>query len=457
MAFFYIIKYIGQNQEYHASYYAGMSSSNSSEFMTKTGYCTTGSVVLELISQEGIESFTIEKIRLFDSSEDAYDYETRFLNKVDARNNIKFMNFHNNEFNGWGSPEFYEKIRKLNRLRYGVDYPMQREDVKKKSRETNIKNLGVEYPMQSEEVKNKSKSTCMSKYGFEYSSQSEEIRSKVRETNIKNLGVEYPMQSEEVVATRRLNNLEKYGYENPSQRPEHKEYISNLMKVRSRRPEYFMIVNLLKELRIKTPKNLHLKSDKYLKECMDNFEDFSRECIDTVGVYPFPPTKEETLNKTRRTNLERYGHESWAQTTEGRAQMSDVAKRSHTGASAKRRKETNLERYGSEYNINSDIVRDKMKKTTLERYGVEKFMQSPKFIKKREENNIKKYGVAHHQQTKEWKEKMLEIKMSKSSRDNVKLLKELYKSAGIRIPAGLHMKSDDFIESKIKEFKIVTF
>jgi hypothetical protein len=54
------------------------------------GYSTSSNTIQNL----GIENFTVRKIV---TRHDAYDYETRFLQRVDARNNDRFYNKHNNE------------------------------------------------------------------------------------------------------------------------------------------------------------------------------------------------------------------------------------------------------------------------------------------------------------------------------------------------------------------------
>lgn len=90
--FFYIIKDI-ITEKYYAGY---NSTSDYTLFMTSEGYTTSSNYVNMLLSQHGFERFKIMKIKLFDSKEKAYSYETRFLRKVDAANNKKFINMHNN-------------------------------------------------------------------------------------------------------------------------------------------------------------------------------------------------------------------------------------------------------------------------------------------------------------------------------------------------------------------------
>jgi hypothetical protein len=91
--YFYIIRHIPTQK-----YYAGCkinSSANSSDFMTESGYKTTSKIIKELIKKDGLESFEILKIKHFDSSDKTLLYETRFLIKVNAAENPKFLNLHN--------------------------------------------------------------------------------------------------------------------------------------------------------------------------------------------------------------------------------------------------------------------------------------------------------------------------------------------------------------------------
>jgi hypothetical protein len=79
-------------------YYAGCkinAKANSSDLMTSTGYKTTSKIVKRLIKTDGLESFKILKIKHFTTADLAIQYETRFLCKVKAADNCKFLNMHN--------------------------------------------------------------------------------------------------------------------------------------------------------------------------------------------------------------------------------------------------------------------------------------------------------------------------------------------------------------------------
>ena len=91
--YFYIIQHIPSQK-----YYAGCKinfSADPCNLMTPKGYKTTSKIVKKLIEKDGLDSFLILKIKLFKNSSDALCYESRFLKKVNAAENAKFINLHN--------------------------------------------------------------------------------------------------------------------------------------------------------------------------------------------------------------------------------------------------------------------------------------------------------------------------------------------------------------------------
>lgn len=97
--FFYIIK-DKRNGMLYAGSKCGKSSdlpkriTNPNTFMTTEGYQTSSSTIHKIIQEFGIDCFEVVKLKIM---ENAFEYETRFLKKVDARNNNRFYNTHNNE------------------------------------------------------------------------------------------------------------------------------------------------------------------------------------------------------------------------------------------------------------------------------------------------------------------------------------------------------------------------
>jgi hypothetical protein len=116
--YFYIIRHKPTGK-----LYAGSRTKNSKwgvanprELLVDGGYMTSSKSVKCLIEEDN-SSFEIDRIKVFKTGEEAYQYETRFLHKVDAEHNGSFLNLSNNNgiFSTLGkpmSPETKEKISK---------------------------------------------------------------------------------------------------------------------------------------------------------------------------------------------------------------------------------------------------------------------------------------------------------------------------------------------------------
>lgn len=240
--YFYIIQHINSGK-----YYAGVrygKNANPDQLLKSNGYNTSSAVVKEIILDEGLESFIIRKIKIFETGEQALEYESRFLRKVNASFNNNFLNKSNNSIStlniDWEKckqtfldrygvshpsqvPEFQEKIKQTCQENYGVENPSQSPEIQEKKKQNFLEKYGVEYPMQSKEVQEKSRRSCLEKYGVEYNSQVQEFKEKRKQTCLDHYGVEYLSQSEEIQERKRRSCLEKYGVESPSQVPEVKE------------------------------------------------------------------------------------------------------------------------------------------------------------------------------------------------------------------------------------------
>jgi hypothetical protein len=60
------------------------------------GYYTSSRIVNDIISEHSLNAFRIIRIKTFETPDAAYAYETKFLKKVNASQNDKFVNKHNN-------------------------------------------------------------------------------------------------------------------------------------------------------------------------------------------------------------------------------------------------------------------------------------------------------------------------------------------------------------------------
>lgn len=240
--YFYIIQHINSGVYYAGAKYA--KNANPDNLLRPDGYQTSSKVIQQIILDEGLESFVIRKIKVFETGGEALEYESRFLRKVNASFNEFFLNRSNNSMSTLNID--YEKTKQTNLIRYGFENILNVPEFQEKKNQTMIKNFGVSHALQSKELKEKYKQTCLEKYGVEHSFQSkeviekrnrnnlekygainvfqnEDIKEKIKQANLKNFGVEYAMQSEEIKEKSKQTLLRKYGIENISQSPEIKE------------------------------------------------------------------------------------------------------------------------------------------------------------------------------------------------------------------------------------------
>jgi hypothetical protein len=195
--------------------------------MKQNGYTTSSKTINSIIEEFGLETFIIRKIKLFKSEAEAYNYETKFLRKVDARNHNKFYNGHNND--GYTNPEYMknymmekygvehntklkstiEKRKESIDKKYGSFSNMMKETGgNKKSFESCMKNNGVSSPFQLSEVRQKAYKTNMEKYGGKSSFNCPEVRKKAktnRAINIEKKSLEQNNTMKEKILTSNID------------------------------------------------------------------------------------------------------------------------------------------------------------------------------------------------------------------------------------------------------------
>lgn len=255
--YFYIIQNVDSGKYYAGCRYQNSKSvANPSELLKEGGYYTSSKPILKIKENEGPNSFVIRKIKVFDTAEDCLNYETRFLKRVDAKNNDNFYNMHNNDMGDgvmfgndlykksmkskYGvehasqSEIILQKKKELHEQKYGVKYNFQRQEVKDKIKSTNIEKYGSDCVMKLEEFHQKSKNTMLEKYGVEHALQSPEILEKLSKTVFSRYGVKFAMQDEQIKLKARKNQLSsvrnKYGVDNVVQVPEIRNKIGSTVR-----------------------------------------------------------------------------------------------------------------------------------------------------------------------------------------------------------------------------------
>ena len=135
--YFYIIKHLPTQK-----YYAGCkinSSADSTNLMTINGYQTTSKIIKGMIKDSGLESFKILKIRHFESSEEALSHEHKFLTRVNASENDRFINRHNGgkKFVNKGGYKLSESTKRKMRKPKSEE-TIKKQNLSKRNREKNV-------------------------------------------------------------------------------------------------------------------------------------------------------------------------------------------------------------------------------------------------------------------------------------------------------------------------------
>lgn len=113
-----------------------------------------------------------------------------------------------------------EKSRQTCLERYGVEKPLQNENIFAKAISTLQSNYGVDSPQRSAEIRQKTENTCLEVYGAKTPALNPKVQEKARNTCLTNWGVEYSLQNQEVREKGRQTMLDIYGVENAGQSPE---------------------------------------------------------------------------------------------------------------------------------------------------------------------------------------------------------------------------------------------
>jgi excinuclease UvrABC ATPase subunit len=286
--YFYVIQELTTGM-----YYAGAKwgkDSNPKNFMKEDGYKTSSNIIKSAIEENGLSSFTVRKIKCFENVSACRDYETRFLKKVNAKDNCRFYNRHNNdniftyhdekyklkmiEIYGVEDPnhskEIVQRIKDTNNERLGVDWPMMSEECKNKRVQTYMSKYGVENPMFSKEIKEKQKKNNIVKYGTENVFQVDFIKEKSKESLMKKYGVEHPMYSDEIKDQMKNTNLNKYGVENVFQSEEVKNKIKERVDYLLNRPQLNVLRKYQKMFNLKFGKGWVRKPNEFINQLLED-------------------------------------------------------------------------------------------------------------------------------------------------------------------------------------------
>ena len=165
--------------------------------------------------------------------------------------------------------------------------------------------------------------------------------------------------------------------------------------------------------------------------CGKDFTRMHRAIVDTFNSYNkdlcVSCSKKERIEKTKKSNLEKYGVEFPMQSKEIKQKAI----------------ETSLKNYGCEYTFQNKEVQDKAKNSIIDKYGsISNMASDSKVVEKRKQTNINKYGCENVFQSDNIKENIKNSMLNKYGVDNIsksddiknKKMKTTYKNYGVYQP-----------------------
>ena len=120
-------------------------------------------------------------------------------------------------------------------------------------------------------------------------------------------------------------------------------------------------------------------------------------CNNIKNMNMFSCSHKCSMNKIKKTNLERYGSEMPLQNKE----------------ILKKFKQTNIDKYGFSSPLLNKEVKNKSKKTIFDKYGVDNISQNEDIKEKVKETNLERYGVEHPLQNKKILNKLKQTNLDK--------------------------------------------
>jgi len=160
---------------------------------------------------------------------------------------------------------------------------------KKRAKKTFLSKYGVENPMQSNEIKAKLKKSLIEKYGVEHYSKTEDYKKKYKETCQEKYNQSNSFQVEEFKEKSKTTSLVKYGVEHYSKTDDFKQKV--------------ILTN-----RYKFGKDSFSQTDLFKQKTKESF-------LKKYGVNNYSKTDEFKI-KVKNTNLEKFGYEYYTQTEE---------------------------------------------------------------------------------------------------------------------------------------------
>lgn len=229
--------------------------------------------------------------------------------------------------------------------------------------------------------------------------------------------------SKEVREKSKQTWLNKYGVENSS-------YDRRVIEMRSKtqRERYGGVGFASKELMNKTKKtNLERYGYEYAFQNPEIQERQKQTCLERYGVES-SFAAEEVKEKIKQTNLEKYGVENpgWTEESQQKIKQTNLKKYGYENAFQnpviqEKARQKCLNKYGVENPFQSKEVKEKIKQTLFQEYGVDHPSKSKEIRERAEQTCLKHHGVRYYTQTSEYKEKSYNTKKINHSFNSSKI------------------------------------
>ena len=212
---------------------------------------------------------------------------------------------------------------------------------------TNMERFGTKTPCENKEIQNKVEKTCLDRYGSKCYTSSVDGKEKIKHIN-----------------------LERFGVDTYSKSNQFKKIMSDVWKNRS---------NLEKDIIYK--KSSQTKLERYGDPNYNNKKP-------KIKVKKQKSNPEDIKNKTKKTNLERYGVEyvMCNPTILQKSRETQLKKYgclyTQTEEFKKRLIECNRKKYNRDWGLQSTIIRDKCKQTLIDKFGVDNYFKDSDFKQK---------------------------------------------------------------------------
>jgi len=201
------------------------------------------------------------------------------------------------------------------------------------------------------------------------------------------------------------------------------------------------------------PKTSKLKVNVECDVCGDKKQISMFSYRRNISNYNFYACSQVCANeKNKKTNLDRYGEESFTKTKEYILKTKKTKKDRHGDenyVNIEKIKETCLSKYGVDSYMKTEEFKEKSILTCKSKYGVKYPLQSKEILDKLINTNLSKYGVKFVLQNEKIKEQISETKKRKYNDKNYNN-REKYKKTCIEIFGVDNVMKSSFIQEKLK-------